>query len=484
MSTAASTSLDANAAHAELIKLARRDPATFAEVVMRDERTGTPITLARFHEEWHGLSDQHPRLVVHGFVESGKSNAITVARTLFELGRDPSMRIAILSNTATQAQKMVGSVARYITQSAELAQVFPSLKPATPWGAASITVQRPTISKDASVQAIGVHGAVLGARLDLVIVDDILDYENTRTPEQRQQLAQWFDSTVLGRVVAGGRVVVLGSAWHPEDLMHVLKQRAGWHAVRFSIEDDAGLPRWPQRWPADRIKSKRLELGPLEAARQLDCLARSDETSRFREEWIVDSVKRGFDKPMLGYLMSCPAPAFVTVGVDLGTSSKSNSDLTALSAVLSYGPGGNSRRELLSVESGRWEAPEIIRRIVAMYHRYQPVTIVVESVSAQRYISQMIRGEMAGVPIKDFNTGRGKMSLQYRAEALAVELSRGQWTIRGSDTSEVAGLIKDMLFYNPTQHCGDRLVSLLLAHWGVEQSGLRVEYPTVDFTRR
>lgn len=451
---------------------------------MKDERTGAPITLAPFHEEWHQLIDQHPRLVVHGFVESGKSNAVTVARTLFELGRDPSIRIAILSNTATQAQKLLGSVARYITQSAELAQVFPHLKPASPWGSSSITVQRPTISKDASVQAIGVHGAVLGSRLDLVIVDDILDYENTRTPEQRQQLAQWFDSTVLGRVVAGGRVVVLGSAWHPEDLMHVLKQRAGWHAVRFAIEDDVGHPRWPARWPAERIKAKRQELGPLEAARQLDCLARSDETSRFREEWIVDAVKRGFDKPMLGYLLSCPAPAFVTVGVDYGTSSNANSDLTALSAVLSYGAGGNARRELLCVESGRWDAPEIIRRIVSMNTRYMPLVIVTEDVAAQRFIGQMIRGQLAGVPVKGFITGRRNMSLQFRAEALAVEFARGQWTFRGSDTSEVAGLIKDMMFYNPSQHCGDRLVSLLLAHWGAETSGLRVEYPQLGLNRR
>lgn len=482
--TAATSPAAVAAMHAHLLALARTDPATFAEVVMKDERTGAPIALAPFHEEWHRLIDQHPRLVVHGFVESGKSNAVTVTRTLFELGRAPSMRIAILSNTATQAQKLLGSVARYITQSAELAQVFPHLKPSSPWGSTSITVQRPTISKDASVQAIGVHGAVLGSRLDLVIVDDILDFENTRTPEQRQQLAQWFDSTVLGRVVAGGRVVVLGSAWHPEDLMHLLRARAGWHSVRYSIEDDIGQPRWPERWPLERIRAKRQELGPLEAARQLDCLARSDESSRFREEWIVDSVKRGIDKPMLGYLLSCPAPAFVTVGVDLGTSSKADSDLTALSAVLSYGPGGNARRSLIAVESGRWDAPEIIRRIVAMNMRYSPLSITVESVAAQRYIAQMIRGEMSGVPVRDFNTGRGKNSLQFRAEALAVEFSRGQWDIRGSDTSEVAALIKDMLFYSPAQHCGDRLASLLFAHVGIEQSGLRVEYPNFDMNRR
>jgi hypothetical protein len=482
--TSAAVSAAAHArTQAQLVALARIDAATFIEYVMRDERTGAPIVLAPMHEEWHRLIHQHPRLVVHGFVESGKSSAVTVARTLFELGRYPAQRVAILSNTASQAQKLLGAVARYITTSPELAQVFPALRAATPWGSSAITVQRSIISKDASVQAIGVHGAVLGSRLDLVIVDDVLDFENTRTHEQRQQLAQWFDSTVLGRVVDSGRVLVLGSAWHPEDLMHVLKQRPGWHSVRYAVEDEAGRPRWPQRWPASRVVAKRQELGPLEAARQLDCLARDEQSSRFREEWIADSVKRGFGRPMLGYLLSCPAPASVSVGVDLAVSTRPGADLTAISVVLSREHGGNARRELLSVESGRWDAPEIIRRIIAVHTRYLPSVVVVESVAAQAYISQMLRG-LASVPVRDFKTGRGKMSLQWQAEALAVEMSRGQWTLLGSDTSEVAALVRDLMFYSPTMHTGDRLVSLLLARWGAEQAGLRIEYPAVDFSRR
>lgn len=86
-----------------------------------------------------------------------------------------------------------------------------------------------------------------------------------------------------------------------------------------------------------------------------------------------------------------------------------------------------------------------------MNMRYSTLSITVDSVAAQRYIAQMLRGEMAGAPVCDFNTGRGKDSRQFRAEAIAVEFSRGQWEIRGSDTSEVAALIKDMLSYSLTQ---------------------------------
>jgi len=46
--------------------------------------------------------------------------------------------------------------------------------------------------------------------------------------------------------------------------------------------------------------------------------------------------------------------------------------------------------------------------------------IVVESVAAQRYISQMVPGEISGVPVKDFNTGREKMSTCPRVSRCSV----------------------------------------------------------------
>jgi hypothetical protein len=474
---------------AQRVQLARTDVSTFCELVMRDEQTAAPVVLAGLHEEWHRLIDQHPRLVLHSFVESGKSSGVTVARALFELGRDPTRRIAIISNTQRQASKLLGSIGKYIETSTELREVFPGLVQGTPWASTSITVRRKTISKDPSCQALGIHGAVLGSRLDLVIVDDILDYENTRTQEQRLQAIQWFDSTVLGRVVSGGRVIVLGSAWHSEDVMHVLTKRVGWTHARYGVTDDDGEPRWPARWPLARIAEKRQELGPLEAARQLDCWARADETARFRMEWIADAFERAARSRLsaescgtglVNHVLNTPADHYIVCGVDLAVSKKTRADRSAIASVMVY-PGGN--RELLSIESGRWDAPEIIRRICSVNARYRPLHVVVETVAAQMYVAQMLR-ELSTVPVRDYQTGRGKMSLGFQAEALAVEMSNGKWIMRGARSSEVSELVRDMLYFSPTEHTGDRLVALLLARWGAEQTSYRAEWLSIDLVRR
>jgi hypothetical protein len=171
----------------------------------------------------------------------------------------------------------------------------------------------------------------------------------------------------------------------------------------------------------------------------------------------------------------------VTVGVDLAVSSKRTADLTSIASVLVH---GNGHRELIGLESGRWAAPEIIRRIDRANAAYRPMLVVVESVAAQEYLSQLLR-EWSAIPVRSFVTGRNRMSLEWQARALSTEMSNGKWTLRSPTSPEVRALVTEILLYDPRSHCGDRLVSLLLARWGAEQAGLRVEVdPNLDFSRR
>jgi hypothetical protein len=414
---------------------------------------------------------------------------VTIGRVLFELGRDPTKRCAILSNTGGQAQKILGSVAQYVERSAELHEVFPNLRPGRQWSRDAITVKRPTISKDPSVQATMPGGQILGSRLDLVIVDDMLDFEQTRTETQRKKAIDWFDSNVLGRVVVGGRVVVLGSAWHREDAMHILARRAAWTSARFAVEDDAGNPRWPERWPASRIANKRKELGPHEAARQLDCLARSDETALFTDEMIAVAFENGqksrlsaerFGTNLIPYVMQLPRDCFTVAGVDLAVSKKSTADVSAISTVLVYADGS---RELLSIEAGRWGIDEIVKRIIATHSRYQCSSIIVENNAAQDWAVQWTR-KFSAVPVVPYTTGTRTKSLQWQANALATEMVNQKWSMRGANSNDVRQLVRDLLYFNALEHTGDRLASLLLARWGIEQASQRIEPLAIDFSRR
>ena len=476
---------EARARRAIIVRLARTDPNVFCEYVVRDEKTGSPVVQADVHRAWHREMDENDRLLIWAHIESGKSSQISVARTLFDLGRDPSLRFLILSNTRDQARKVARLIKNYIETSTELHEVFPDLQPGEPWGEYAFDVKGHDHAKDPNVQTSGVHGNILGSRLDVIVVDDILDWENTRTQEQRKQLIEWWP-TAAGRLVDGGRVRGVGTAFHPQDLLHWMARQPRWRALRYPVVDpQTGEPRWPERWPLERIAAKAADLGPLEAARQLMCEARDDATARFKREHLQVALTLGDGTQLASALNVVPPGYRVYTGVDLAVQSKDASDSTCLFtiAVDPYGV-----RSVLNVEAGKWGATEILGRIRNAHLRYQSI-VIVENNAAQDYIVQLTRDARgAAVPVIPYTTGRAKAHPEFGVESIGAEMGQGKWRIPNSGgvmAPEVQAWFDEMLFYDPGAHTGDRLMACFLAREGIKMGDRKVETVTdVDFTRR
>jgi len=469
----------------QLVKLAREDVNVFSTAVIRDEMTGSALENASLHEAWHDLAEQHDRLLIWSAIEHGKTTQMSVIRTLWELGRDPSLRFAIVSNTHGQAAKIMRSIKTYIERSAELRQVFPSLKPTSDtWTASSIVVQRPHVSKDPSVQVFGIHGNVTGARLDRVILDDILDYENTRTAAARDDLWNWYHAALGGRLTDRARVLCVGTAFHPDDFMHRFARQVGSaRAHRYPVLDPAThQPRWPERWPMARVDAKRGELTPIEFARQLLCLARDDAQARFKREWIERGLYRGNGKSLCFGLSTLPQGVKTYTGVDLAVQVKDSADLTVLFDIAVH-PNGD--RELLGIEAGRWSGPEIVTKIIDHHRRYLSICVV-ENNAAQDFIVQFARGSFA-VPIRPFTTGRNKAHPEFGVESLAAEMAGGKWIIPNQDgrlDPEVQAWVEEMLYYDPKAHTGDRLMASWFAREGARLGNMKVESGFLDLSSR
>jgi hypothetical protein len=473
---------------AAVLEGARQDPAIFAEYVIRDEGSGRPIQLSGLHRAWHDMITDNDRVLIWSSVESGKTQQLSVARVLWELGKDPTLRFAIVSNTYEQGCKILRAIIRYIEQSEELHQVFPLLKKGELWSGSQIIVERPTTSKDPSIQVCGVHGNITGARVDRLVIDDILDYENCRTEWLRRDLWDWFHATLSGRLTARARVWCVGTAYHPDDLMHRLAKVLGWKSARYPILDPhTGESSWPDRWSFDRIERRRQEIGPLEFARQMLCQARDDSDSRFKREWIELCMARGrgpgrsIFPPRLDIM---PSGFKTFTGVDLAVSRKDSADKTALFTI---GVHPNGTREVLHVESGRWAGPEIIGRIVDINHRYHSIMIV-ENNAAQDFLIQFTRQQHA-IPIRPFTTtGKNKNNPEFGVESIAAEMAGGKWIIpceeSGHVNPEVAAWITEMLYYDPAGHTGDHLIASWFAREGARQFSRRVETGRLNLMRR
>lgn len=213
---------------------ARYDPAAFCSYVLRDEKTGKPIMMQPMHEDWHSLYTYHSRLLIWKFVEAGGSYQMTVGRTLWELGRNPSLRIVIFSKSHEFAQQAVVNIAKYIDYSQELHSVFPHLKRAIgySWTMNTLFVERPVLSRHPSVMALALHGQILGQRIDRLHGDDVVNYENAYSPANRADTYRWFKSTLTGRMTEDSKICLIGNPWHEDDLLSKLANEPGWKAVK------------------------------------------------------------------------------------------------------------------------------------------------------------------------------------------------------------------------------------------------------------
>jgi hypothetical protein len=227
---------------------ARRDPAAFAAYVL-------DVRLADFQRRWFDTIQSNPRVVLLAPIEHGKTSLISIALPLFVLGTNPNARIAIISETATQATRILGAIREHILGNPRVREVFPRLRPARgireQWSDSSIVVDRSITSKDASVIALGELGPLTGTRLDLAILDDVLSWTSTCTETLREKTIAWFKNTLIGRIVHDGKIVAAGSAWHEEDLLHVLAQSSEYFAIRDPAMD-----------PRRDVRASRLALRP------------------------------------------------------------------------------------------------------------------------------------------------------------------------------------------------------------------------------
>lgn len=463
---------------AKLAEASRDDPAVFCQFVLRDEGTGAPITLAPMHEEWHDILSEHDRVVLWTHTEGGKTSGISIGRVLWEIGKDPSLRVLVLGASSGAAKKIVKSLKNYIENSVEYRMVFPHVVPDKSdttgmWRDNAFIIRRKTTTaKDPTVLAAGYGGAdVLGGRFGLIVVDDYLTAENTHSDHLRQKYYSWLKSTIEGRRTADARLWFVGNAWHPDDAMHRYAAEPQTYSKKFPVMVD-GESSWPEVWPLSRIKKEIENRGPIESRRSLFCDPVPDEERRFKLDYIMRAIVNG-DGFELAYSLVIVPPGYRTItGVDVAATKATSGDETALVTIANR--ERDQIRSVIDIQAGRWGGPEIVSRIMDTNARYNSLMLV-ESNGVQRWLKQFVN-ERSAVPVKPFYTGRNKYDPSFGIESLAIEFSAGKWVLPnrggekrgllGSFNPEVKKLIDEMLRYDPQSHTGDRLMAAWLAREG------------------
>jgi hypothetical protein len=202
---------------------ARANESRFFDFAMRSEEAGNAALRIAAHQQLQNefvLFYQY--CVVRAFTGSSKTFGM-MSLLLHVIGSDPTERIMVISAAEDQSKKVVNGVRSYIEKSPEVRLVFPELRPSSqqgdPWSQTSITVERGMSVRDPTMAALSYEtGRVLGGRATWILIDDILNSENTATVEQRRKLNNWVQNNVLTRRGARDlRITVTNAPWHPGD---------------------------------------------------------------------------------------------------------------------------------------------------------------------------------------------------------------------------------------------------------------------------
>lgn len=247
------------------------------------------------------------------------------------VARFPGIRIGLVSNTATQADAFSRAIRLTVEGNLRFRELYGDLVSPTKWTNSEWIRKGSGLegTKDATVFAVGVGGAIISKRFDLLFLDDILDKDNTRTPEQRAEVELWFEQTLRPCLDSDGVIIALGTRWAAEDLYEkfmtpVENGGKGWkYLVKSALtldEEGHEVSYWPQHWPVDRLKELRSEMGSAMFA----CAYQNDITGLmsgdvFRRENLMQS----FSTLPEGRRFS------IKMGVDLASSEKERADFTA-----------------------------------------------------------------------------------------------------------------------------------------------------------
>ena len=236
---------------------------------------------------------------VQGFLESDarglcvslpprhmKSTITSEALPAWWLSTHPQGEVIIASYNQSQARKMARSVRLAFDRESHR-----RMMPSTSWDVDSADVLQLAgkLNGRPSLIAAGVGSGITGSGADLLIIDDpIKDMADAESATMRDKVYDWYASTAFTRLSPGGKVLIVATRWHYDDLIgRVLQDDPdGWSSLNLPAIGEDGSALWPERYGIAQLEGIRKAVG----SRVFEALYQGRPTplegGMFRRSWV------------------------------------------------------------------------------------------------------------------------------------------------------------------------------------------------------
>lgn len=378
---------------------------------------------------------QKDRVAVSIPPRHGKSHLISTLFPAWFLGKYPDKKVLMASHTGDLAVDF-GRKVRNIVNSQAYKEIFPNVTLAQD----SKSAGRWSTNEGGEYFSCGVGASIAGRGADLLLVDDPHSEQDLLNGnfDALEKTYQWFTTGARTRLMSGGRVAIVHTRWHQDDLIGHLVKDGGtnedadqYEVFEFPaiLDTDSGPKAlWPEKFDLDALKRTKASMPTYQWNAQYMQTPTAEEAAIIKREWWQKWTKE--DPPRCEY---------VIMTLDAAAEAHNRADFTALATWGVFSDDrltdGASHLILLNVINVRVEFPELKDLAMREYKEWEPDALIVEKKSAGTQLYQELR--RMGIPVQEFTPSKSTGDKIARVNAVADILRSGMvWYPEGRRWAE------------------------------------------------
>lgn len=253
----------------------------------------------------HRLIARHLEAVERGDIQRlmitmpprhGKSMLASEFFPAWYMGRNPDHYVV----AATYAQELADDFGRKVKNQIEdplFQAIFPGVGLADDSKSAkrfhvegAVGGLETALNQKGAYYAVGVGGPLTGRGAHLLLIDDpVKNREEAESEVIRKKTKDWYTSTAYTRLMPGGRIVVIQTRWHEDDLAGWLQaehEHEGWVVLNLPAISDAGEALWSEQYPIDALERIKLALPPRDWSALYQQRPSPETGDYFKREWL------------------------------------------------------------------------------------------------------------------------------------------------------------------------------------------------------
>ena len=356
----------------------------------------------------------------------GKSQLVSIYFPAWFLGRNPNKKVMMVSHTTDLAVDF-GRKVRNLIATDEYRSIFPTVSLSVD----SKSAGRWNTSMGGEYYACGIGSSIAGRGADLLLIDDPHSEQDVINGnfEVFERAYEWFTFGARTRLMPGGRVAIIQTRWHMDDLTGrvtrdmVNNDRSDqYEVVEFpAILDTTSKegepvqkPLWPQFFDLDALLRTKASMPTFQWNAQYQQEPTAEEAALIKREWWQSW---GNETP--------PLCEYIIMSLDAAAETHNRADYTALTT---WGVFMNEEVNayhiiLLNSIKERLEFPDLKDLAMQEYSEWEPDSFIVEKKSAGTALYQEMR--RMGLPIQEYTPHRGSGDKLARLNSVADIVASG-----------------------------------------------------------